>query len=88
MVLDWALLMLPLGSDVAFTAIIGIATIAFSISYVIPIFLRITTARKTFKISNFHLGRFSIIFGVISTLWLSFTIIIFNFPVAFDENGN
>jgi|688.fasta_scaffold2780734_1 hypothetical protein len=48
MVLDWALLMLPLGSDVAFTAIIGIATIAFSISYVIPIFLRITSARKTF----------------------------------------
>ncbi len=85
---DCLFLLLPLVNQTAFTAMIGVATVSFGISYVIPIALRVTAARNNFKKSHFHLGKYSIIIGWISTLWLIFTCIVFNFPTAFNENGN
>lgn len=56
-----ALLGIPyLFSDVAFETIVSINTIAANISYFIPIWLRITMARKRFERGPYNMGRFSI----------------------------
>jgi len=43
--------------------------IGLEASYILPIFLRLTVARKWFKKGPFHLGRFSIIIGSIGVVW-------------------
>lgn len=48
-ILDSILVLLPLISDTAFSAITQISTIGYSTSYAIPIILRITVARNTFQ---------------------------------------
>ncbi|KAG0485638.1 hypothetical protein HPP92_009717 [Vanilla planifolia] len=45
-----------LGSQVAFQAMVSIATIGLYIAYALPIFLRITLARKSFVPGPFNLG--------------------------------
>jgi amino acid transporter len=47
--LDVLLCLLPLISQTAFEAITGIAAIGYQISYAIPIFLRLTVSKDTFK---------------------------------------
>jgi amino acid transporter len=42
------LCLMPLINDTAFDAITGISTIGYQFSYAVPIFLRITFAKKTF----------------------------------------
>ena len=67
------LLGLPmLKSAVAFSAVVSISTIGLYISYAIPIFLRITTARKDFVKGAFHLGFMSYPIAIIAILWVSF----------------
>ena len=67
------LLGLPmLKSAVAFSAVVSISTIGLYISYAIPIFLRITTARKDFVKGAFHLGFMSYPIAVIAVLWVAF----------------
>eukprot|EP00347_Sterkiella_histriomuscorum_P010241 403377050 len=85
--MDVALCLLPLISDTAFAAITSITCIGYQISYAIPIFLRLTFSRKTFKRSSFHLGPFSEVIGWISVIWLFITSIFFLLPNEFDENG-
>ncbi|KAI8973865.1 amino acid/polyamine transporter I [Pilobolus umbonatus] len=76
-----AILGLPyLFSEVAFETIVSINTIAANISYFIPIWLRITMARKRFEKGPYHLGSFSIPCGVIACLWISFTSVLFILP--------
>ncbi|KAI7870950.1 amino acid permease-domain-containing protein [Spinellus fusiger] len=67
----------------AFNAIVSINTIASSLAYFIPIFLRITTARKTFKKGPFHLGPFSTIINCISCCWILITSILFLCPTQY-----
>jgi len=78
--IDSLLLLLQLASTTAFGAIIAIATLGFQISYLIPIFFRCTSARKTFPVGEFNLGRFSIPIGIISSIWLTITSIVMFFP--------
>lgn len=85
---DVALCLLPLISETAFSAVMSITTIGYQISYAIPMLLRLTVARKTFKKSTFHLGPFSEIVGWISVVWLFVTSIFFLLPTEYDENGN
>ena len=67
------LLGLPmLQSAVAFSAVVSISTIGLYISYAIPIFLRITTARKDFVKGDFHLGFMSYPIAIIAILWIAF----------------
>ena len=67
------LLGLPmLKSAVAFSAVVSISTIGLYISYAIPIFLRITTARKDFVKGAFHLGFMSYPVAIIAILWVAF----------------
>jgi len=47
-VIDSFLVLLPLISDTAFSAITQISTIGYSTSYAIPIILRVTVSRNTF----------------------------------------
>ncbi|KAI8884439.1 amino acid transporter [Backusella circina FSU 941] len=64
----------------AFNAIVSVNTIASSMAYFIPIFLRLTVARKSFERGPFHLGPFSDIINFISCFWILFTSILFLCP--------
>ncbi|RCI05369.1 hypothetical protein CU098_013330, partial [Rhizopus stolonifer] len=76
-----AILGIPyLFSDVAFETIVSINTIAANISYLIPIWLRITMARKRFTKGPFHMGWFSIPCGIIACLWIVLTSALFVLP--------
>jgi amino acid transporter len=86
-ILDTLFCMLPLISETAFDAITSITTIGYEISYMIPILLRITVARKSFKTSEFHLGVFSLPCGILSVTYLLFTSVCFLFPTAFNSDG-
>lgn len=67
----------------AFYAITSITTIGYQISYCIPILIRATIARKTFKRSTFHLGAFGVPIAYISGIWLFATSCFFIFPTTF-----
>ncbi|KAG1152130.1 hypothetical protein G6F37_008059 [Rhizopus arrhizus] len=87
-----AILGIPyLFSDVAFETIVSINTIAASISYFIPIWLRITMARGRFQKGPFNLGRFSIPCGILACIWILFTSTLFILPTEYPitpENMN
>ena len=83
---DSLLVLLPLISSATFSAITQISTIGYSISYAIPIILRVTVSRNTFKQGPWNLGRYSVLNGSIAAVFLVFTSICFFFPTSFDEN--
>ncbi|XP_050221777.1 amino-acid permease BAT1 isoform X2 [Mercurialis annua] len=72
-----------LGSEVAFQAMVSIATIGLYIAYALPIFFRVTLARKSFTPGPFHLGRYGVIVGWIAVLWVVTISILFSLPVAY-----
>ncbi|KAG0303977.1 hypothetical protein BGZ98_006072 [Dissophora globulifera] len=67
-------------SQTAYSAIVSVNTIASSISYLIPILCRIVLARESFEPGPFHLGSFSIPIGIVSTVWILVTSILFLCP--------
>ena len=85
-IIDVLLCLLPLISQTAFEAIAGIAAIGYQISYAIPILLRLTVSKNTFRQSAFSLGDLSIPIGWIAVIWLSMTSCFFVLPLKFDEN--
>lgn len=85
-VFDSIIVLLPLISDTAFSAITQISTIGYSISYAIPIILRVTVSRTTFRQGPYNLGRWSVLIGSIASIFLVATSICFFFPTSFDEN--
>ncbi|CAF1002246.1 unnamed protein product [Adineta ricciae] len=87
-VIDSLLLLLQLASTTAFTDIIAIATLGFQISYLIPIFLRCTAARKAFPLGEFNLGRFGLPIGIISSIWLMITSIFMFFPTTYPVTAD
>ncbi|KAF9578462.1 hypothetical protein BGW38_005719 [Lunasporangiospora selenospora] len=75
------ILALPsLGSTATLSAISGISIIGFTVSYAIPILLRITVGASTFEQREFNLGRFSKPIGWVACIWTAFIFIIFNLP--------
>ncbi|KAF9157857.1 hypothetical protein DFQ26_008255 [Actinomortierella ambigua] len=70
-------------SDEVYTAIVSVNTIASSVSYLIPILCRIILARKTFQRGPFHLGRFSIPVGIVASLWICVTSVLFVCPTEY-----
>ncbi|KAL3501781.1 hypothetical protein ACH5RR_036230 [Cinchona calisaya] len=72
-----------LGSLVAFQAMVSIATIGLYIAYALPIFFRVTLARKSFTPGPFHLGRFGVLVGWIGVLWVVTISVLFSLPVAY-----
>ncbi|KAK3812997.1 MAG: amino acid/metabolite permease [Benniella sp.] len=67
-------------SETAFAAIVSVNTIASSISYLIPILCRIVLARHTFEPGPFSLGRLSIPIGIVATIWILITSVLFLCP--------
>ncbi|XP_062230863.1 amino-acid permease BAT1 homolog [Phragmites australis] len=78
-----------LGSQVAFQAMLSIATIGIYISYGLPIFFRVTTARKSFVPGPFHLGKYGAAIGWVGVAWVALVTVLFSLPVAYPiEEGN
>ncbi|CDW80970.1 uncharacterized amino-acid permease-like [Stylonychia lemnae] len=85
LIIDSLLCTLPLLSTLAFTAITSIATIGYQLSYAIPIFLRVTQSRKTFKQSlDYNIGKYSVINSWVSFLWLIISSLVLFFPLRYD----
>lgn len=61
----------------------SIATIGLYISYALPIFFRVTTARKSFIPGPFHLAQYGIAVGWAAVLWVTFVTVLFSLPVAY-----
>ena len=55
-------------------------------SYMIPILLRVTVAKDTFKPLEFNLGVYSIPFGYIAVAWASFMTIVLCLPQSYPVN--
>ncbi|XP_052186011.1 amino-acid permease BAT1 homolog isoform X2 [Diospyros lotus] len=72
-----------LGSSVAFEAMVSIATSGLYIAYALPIFFRVTLARKSFVPGPFNLGHYGILVGWIAVLWVAIISVLFSLPVAF-----
>jgi amino acid permease (GABA permease) len=79
----FAMALTSLGSQVAFQAMVSIATLGLYISYALPIFFRVTTARKAFVPGPFHLGRYGVVVGWAAVLWVAFVTVLFSLPVAY-----
>ncbi|XP_047321388.1 amino-acid permease BAT1 homolog isoform X1 [Impatiens glandulifera] len=72
-----------LGSLVAFQAMVSIATIGLYIAYAMPIFFRVTLARKSFVPGPFNLGRYGVFIGWVAVVWVATISILFSLPVAY-----
>ncbi len=72
LVLIMSLLLISLNwvSEAAFVAVTALTVIGYQISYAIPIFLRITVSKTSFRQSEWNLGNWSIAFG-----WVSFIVL-------------
>lgn len=75
-------------NETAFNAIVSINTIASSLAYFIPIFLRLTVARNKFQKGPFHLGPFSDIINFISCFWILFTSVLFVCPTQYPVTAD
>ena len=67
-------------SNVAFLAIVSVATIAWVGTYAVPIFFRLTMREEDFKPGPFSLGRWSKPMCAISLLYILYTMAIFMAP--------
>ena len=75
----------------AFDAMVSIATIGLYIAYALPIFFRVTLARKSFIPGPFNLGRYGIFVGWVAVLWVVTISVLFSLPVSYPvtiENLN
>ncbi|RCV29012.1 hypothetical protein SETIT_5G449200v2 [Setaria italica] len=80
-----------LGSQVAFQAMVSITTIGLYMAYALPIFFRVTTARKSFTPGPFHLGKFGNVIGWVAVAWVALVTVLFCLPVAYpvgEDNFN
>ena len=76
-------LLQSLGSTVAFNAMVSIATIGLYIAYALPIFFRVTLARRSFVPGPFNLGRYGIFVGWVAVLWVTTISVLFSLPVEY-----
>ncbi|XP_004497031.1 amino-acid permease BAT1 homolog isoform X4 [Cicer arietinum] len=67
--MSFCMALTSLGSIVAFQAMVSIAVIGLYIAYALPIFFRVTLARKHFVAGPFNLGRYGIIIGLVAVIW-------------------
>ncbi|KAF5188094.1 Amino-acid permease bat1-like protein [Thalictrum thalictroides] len=81
--ISFCMALTSLGSLVAFQAMVSIATIGLYIAYALPIFFRVTLARKSFVPGPFNLGRYGVLVGWIAVLWVATITVLFSLPVAY-----
>ncbi|GAB2228572.1 hypothetical protein Droror1_Dr00022692 [Drosera rotundifolia] len=81
--ISFCMALTSLGSLVAFQAMVSIATIGLYIAYALPIFFRVTLAKKSFVPGPCHLGRYSLLVGWTAVLWVLTISVLFSLPVAY-----
>lgn len=62
---------------------VSITTLGLYIAYALPIFFRVTTARKSFVPGPFHLGRYGVAIGAVAVFWVALVTVLFSLPVAY-----
>nr|VWO96338.1 Glyoxaloxidase 1 [Ganoderma boninense] len=67
-------------SDTALSSLAGASVIGLYISYVTPIFLRITSGRDKLQRGPFSLGRWFMPIGTVAVAWVSFITVLLVFP--------
>lgn len=67
----------------AFEAMVSIAVINLYVAYALPTFFRVTLGRKHFVPGPFNLGRYGVIIGWATVLWVVFISILFSLPVSY-----
>ncbi|KAK7280418.1 hypothetical protein RJT34_25482 [Clitoria ternatea] len=72
-----------LGSIVAFEAMVSIAVVDIYIAYALPIFFRVSLAKKHFIPGPFHLGHYGLIVGWVAVIWVVIISILFSLPVSY-----
>ncbi|XP_057477383.1 amino-acid permease BAT1 homolog isoform X2 [Actinidia eriantha] len=82
-VIAFCMALTSLGSLVAFQAMVSIATIGLYIAYALPIFFRVTLARKSFVPGPFNLGRYGVLVGWTAVLWVATISVLFSLPVSY-----
>ena len=81
--LDFLMMLLPLATTTALSAVLSICVIGYQISYAIPILLRLTpTGRANFRPGAFSLGAWSLPVHAVGGTWLFLTSFIFLWPTA------
>ncbi|KAH9608833.1 hypothetical protein KSS87_014305 [Heliosperma pusillum] len=81
--ISFCMALTSLGSLVAFEAMVSIATIGLYIAYALPIFFRVTLARKYFVPGPFNLGRYGVFIGWVAVLWVVTISVLFSLPVSY-----
>lgn len=76
------LMLLPLGSSTALSAITGSATVGYQLSYAIPIILR-CTSRSTWVPGVWNIGRWSLPCAIVAALWQVLSSLVFFWPVVY-----
>jgi amino acid transporter len=76
-----------IGSLVAFSAITATATIATNVSYLFPIVARQTVGRNSFEPAKWNLGRWTIPCAVVSSLYISFLVVVLLLPQLYPVTG-
>ena len=84
-VFDAFIQLLPLNAagETAFSAIVGISTVGFQVSYAIPIFLKVIYNPPTFPVTKHGLGALSVPCGIISSAWLVGSACFFFLPTTY-----
>ncbi|KAG6398896.1 hypothetical protein SASPL_140367 [Salvia splendens] len=82
-IIAFCMALTSLGSLVAFQAMVSIATIGLYIAYALPIFFRVTLARKSFRPGPFTLGRYGVVVGWTAVLWVATISVLFSLPVEY-----
>jgi amino acid transporter len=63
------------------------SVIGLYISYVTPIYYRITSGKDKFKPGPFHLGRWSRLIGTTAVVWVAFMVVMLLFPFTQPANS-
>jgi amino acid transporter len=67
-------------SITGFDSLASASVIGLYISYVIPIYFRMTSGNHKFKPGPFHLGRWSRFIGATGVIWVAFMVVMLLFP--------
>ncbi|KAK0467117.1 APC amino acid permease [Desarmillaria tabescens] len=69
-------------SETALTSLAGASVIGLYTSYVVPIFLRITSGRNNVVPGPFTLGRWATPIGAVAVSWVTFIVVLLLFPTG------
>ncbi|OJT12513.1 hypothetical protein TRAPUB_10914 [Trametes pubescens] len=67
-------------SETALSSLAGASVIGLYVSYVTPIFLRITSGRDKLKPGPFSLGKYYMPIGIVAVCWVTFIVVLLVFP--------